>query len=115
VPLGCVKDNENGPTSNQTATPVSVFRLPKMDLKPFDSDPKNWQDFIAIFRDLVHNNSSLTTTQKMTILRSCLTAEIRDGLGDSLSSPALYSQALKDLESTYVKTTIKLCSSSLRP
>lgn len=26
-----VKDNENGPTSNQTGTPVSVFRLPKMD------------------------------------------------------------------------------------
>ncbi|XP_046632214.1 uncharacterized protein LOC124311889 [Daphnia pulicaria] len=79
----------------------SVFRLPKMDLKPFDGDPKNWQDFIAIFRDLVHNNSSLTTTQKMAILKRCLTSEIRDGLGDSLSSPALYQEALQELESTY--------------
>ena len=96
-----VKDNGNGPRTNQTGTPVSVFRLPKMDLKPFDGDPKNWQDFFAIFRDLVHNNSSLTTTQKMAILKSCLSAEIRDGLGDSLSSPALYSQALRELKSTY--------------
>ena len=37
----------------------------------------------------------------MAILKRCLTPEIRDGLGDSLSSPALYSEALKELESTY--------------
>ena len=92
---------ENGPATNPTGTPFSVFRLPKMDLKQFDGDPKNWQDFIAIFRDLVHDNNSLTTTQKMAILKRLLTLEIQNGLGDSLSSPALYSQALKELESTY--------------
>ena len=37
----------------------------------------------------------------MAILKRLLTPEIRDGLGDSLSSPALYLQALKELESTY--------------
>ena len=95
------KHQDNGPATNPTGTPFSVFRLPKMDLKQFDGDPKNWQDFIAIFRDLVHDNNSLTTTQKMAILKRLLTPEIRDGLGDSLSSPALYSQALKELESTY--------------
>ncbi|KZS09742.1 Uncharacterized protein APZ42_025962 [Daphnia magna] len=57
--------------------------------------------FFAIFRDLVHNNFNLTTTQKMAILKRCLTSEIRDGLSDSLSSPALYQEALKELESTY--------------
>jgi hypothetical protein len=60
---------ENGPATNPTGTPFSVFRLPKMDLKQFDGDPENWQDFIAIFRDLVHDNNSLTTTQKMAILK----------------------------------------------
>jgi hypothetical protein len=92
---------DNGPATNPTGTPFSVFRLPKMNLKQFDGDPKNWQDFIAIFSDLVHDNNSLTATQKMAILKRLLTPEIRDGLGDSLSSPALYSQALKELESTY--------------
>jgi hypothetical protein len=37
----------------------------------------------------------------MAILKRCLTSEIRDGLGDSLSSPLLYQEALKQLESTY--------------
>ena len=37
----------------------------------------------------------------MAILKRCLIPEIQNGLGDSFSSPALYSQALKELESTY--------------
>lgn len=37
----------------------------------------------------------------MAIVRLCLTKDIRDGLGDSLSSPALYEKALRELEETY--------------
>ena len=96
-----VKDNQNSTSSGPAGNTFSVFRLPKMDIKLFDGNPKNWQDFIAIFRDLVHNNINLTTTEKMAILKRCLTQEIKDGLGDSLSSPALCSEALKELESTY--------------
>lgn len=58
------KDNEEITASNTTGMANSVFRLPKTDLKAFDGDRKNWQDFIAIFRDLVHNNPGLSTTQK---------------------------------------------------
>lgn len=76
----------------------SVFRLPKMDINPYDGDPKKWPDFIAIFRDLVHSDS---TTEKMAILKRSLSDEIRNGLVDSLSSPALYHEALTELETTY--------------
>ena len=79
----------------------SVFRLPKLDLKPYDGDPKKWPDFIAIFRDLVHSDSSLSATEKMALLKRSLSEEIRNGLGDSLSSSALYSEALTELENTY--------------
>ena len=37
----------------------------------------------------------------MAILKQCLTQDIRDGLRDSLSSPALYDTALQKLEETY--------------
>ncbi|EFX72529.1 hypothetical protein DAPPUDRAFT_254352 [Daphnia pulex] len=47
----------------------SVFRLPKMDLKPNDGDPKKWPDFIAIFRDLVRSDATLSTTEKMAVLK----------------------------------------------
>ena len=50
--------------------------------------PKNLQDFIAIFCDCMY---SLPTTEKMAILKRCLTPEIQNGLGYSLSSLALYS------------------------
>ena len=37
----------------------------------------------------------------MAVLKRSLSQEIRNGLGDSLSSPALYSEALSELEDTY--------------
>ncbi|KZS03746.1 Uncharacterized protein APZ42_033454 [Daphnia magna] len=79
----------------------SVFHLPKLDLKPYDGDPKKWLDLIAIFRDLVHPDSSLSATEKMALLKRSLSEEIRNGLGDSLSSSALYSEALTEIDSTY--------------
>ena len=52
---------DSSDTSRNTS---SIFRIPKLDLKPFDVDPKKRPDFIAIFRDLVHSNPSLTITEK---------------------------------------------------
>ena len=93
--------NQTPEMSVNNKNSFSVFRLPKLDLQPFDGDSKKWADFIAIYRDLLHQNSSISTTQKMAILKQCLTQDIRDGLGDSLSSPALYDKALRELEETY--------------
>jgi hypothetical protein len=54
----------------------------------------------------------------MAILKQCLTLENRDGLGDSLSSPGLYDQSLRELQpkyghpqiisKTYLQTIIQL-------
>lgn len=79
----------------------SVFRLPKLDLKPYGGDPEKWPDFIANFRDLVHSDTSLTCTENMALLKRSLSEEIRNGLGDSLSSSASYSEALTELQNTY--------------
>ncbi|KZS00939.1 Uncharacterized protein APZ42_002569, partial [Daphnia magna] len=93
--------NQTCETSVNSKNLFSVFRPPKLYLQPFDGDSKIWADFIAIYRDLVHQNSSISTTQKMAILKQCLTQDIQDGLGDSLSSSALYEKALRELEETY--------------
>jgi hypothetical protein len=37
----------------------------------------------------------------MAVLKQSLSQEIHNGLGDSLRSPALYSEALQELEETY--------------
>jgi hypothetical protein len=96
--LSSTRTAESNDVSRNT---ILVFRLPKIDLKPYDGDPRKWADFIAIFRDLVHCDNTLTTTEKMAILKRSLSDDIRSGLGDSLSSPPLYHEALAELESTY--------------
>lgn len=99
--LNAIPENDTTTSSILKTQPRSVFRLPKRDLQPFNGNPKNWPDFIAIYRDLVHNDPFMSTTQKVAILKQCLALDIRDGLGHSLSNPALYHQAVEELESIY--------------
>ena len=75
--------------------------MPKLDLDPFDGDPRKWPTFIANFRDLVNNDGKLSTTQKMALLRSCLKPNIQQSLGDCLNDVSLYDAALEKLMCTY--------------
>lgn len=78
-----------------------MFRLPKINLNPYDGDPKKWSEFISTFRTFVHLNNTLTIEEKMATLKISLTEDIKNGLGDSLSNAQLYTKALETLESTY--------------
>jgi hypothetical protein len=75
--------------------------MPRLDLDPFDGDPRKWLTFIANFRDLVNDDQAISSTQKMALLRSCLKSNIQQSLGDCLNDPALYEAALEELECTY--------------
>jgi hypothetical protein len=76
--------------------------MPKLDLDPFNGDPKKWPTFIiANFQDLVNDDQAISNTQKMALLRSCLKSNIQQSLGSCLNDPALYDAALEELESTF--------------
>ena len=68
----------------------SIFRLQRTDIEPFNGDPKKWKDWQSMFRDAVHNNATLTTTEKITALRLCIARNIDDSLGSCLNNQALY-------------------------
>ena len=55
------------PTADNRSS--SIFRLQRIDMEPFNGDPKKWKDWQSMFRDAVHNNATLTTTEKMAALR----------------------------------------------
>jgi hypothetical protein len=42
--------------------------MPRLDLDPFDGDPRKWLTFIANFRDLVNDDQAISSTQKMALL-----------------------------------------------
>ena len=47
-------------------------KLPKLHIKRFAGDPKNWQTFWDLFSLAVHKNASLTNVDKFNYLRSLL-------------------------------------------
>ena len=47
-------------------------KLPKLHIKRFAGDPKNWQTFCDSFSSAVHKNASLTNVEKFNYLRSLL-------------------------------------------
>ena len=75
--------------------------MPKLDLDPFDGDSKKWPTFIANFGDVVNDDQPISNTQKIMLLRSCLKSNIQKSLGSCLNDPALYDEALEELESSF--------------
>jgi len=55
--------------------PVSLTRLPKLDLPQFSGNPFLWQPFWDCFEAAVHNNASLTGVQKLSYLSAQLKGE----------------------------------------
>ena len=43
----------------------------------------------------------MSATQKMAVLRKCLKPNVQDALGDCLNDPALYEEALVELETSF--------------
>ncbi|XP_065911194.1 uncharacterized protein [Dysidea avara] len=52
--------------------PVSLTRLPKLDLPHFSGNPLFWQAFWDSFEAAVHSNTALTGVQKLSYLRAQL-------------------------------------------
>ena len=55
--------------------PVSLTRLPKLDLPQFSGNSLLWQPFWDCFEAAVHNNTSLTGVQKLSYLSAQLKGE----------------------------------------
>ena len=56
----------------QTAMPMCNIGLPDFELSVFDGDPYNWAEWIMDFKNFVHDNPFLTTSQKQGYLKRYL-------------------------------------------
>ena len=85
-----------------TPSPVSgCSSLPKVKLEMFDGSPLKWPKWISLFRVLVHNNRSLTDTERMIHLQSSLTGDACEAVRGLLCDGSLYELALNELETQF--------------
>lgn len=68
------------------------IKLPRIDVPKFDGRPRNWNPFCEQFESTVHNNPTLTNSDKFAYLRSLLI-----GLAsDAISGLTVMSRCYKD-------------------
>lgn len=79
----------------------SASALPRITLERFDGSPLEWPRWSGLFKALVHNNSALTDTERLTHLQSCLTGDAREAVRGLLCDGELYEEALRELEEQF--------------
>ncbi|XP_004930224.2 uncharacterized protein LOC101738759 [Bombyx mori] len=106
--LGCVKRAAKRLQSqSQTGDHVTLAgqhripKLPPIEIPEFNGDIKNWPLFISSFRNVVHNNTSLTDSEKLYYLIGKLTGRARSICAGITPSAENYSLIFDLLNSKY--------------
>lgn len=75
VPSDYVSEVTESDVNNSVHQPSSNIKLPKINLPNFSGDLKRWPAFYDTFNSLIHLNESLSDTERMHYLISCLTGD----------------------------------------
>ncbi|XP_048482282.1 uncharacterized protein LOC119693509 [Plutella xylostella] len=76
-------------------------RLPRIDLPKFSGNYEDWQSFEDTFYSLIHNNTALSSVQKLHYLKACLTGEASATLKYYQVTESNYAPALETLKKRY--------------
>ena len=80
---------------------VASAKLPKLNLPTFKGDYENWLSFYDLFKSSVHDNRSLTDSQRLQYLKASLQGDAAKLLTSLAITDANYSIALQTLEERY--------------
>ena len=81
--------------------PSASKGLPRLSLRTFSGNPSEWPAWSGLFDALVHNDRSLSTTEKMVYLQSSVGGIARDLISGMLCDPNLYEEALFTLRERF--------------
>ena len=103
----------------QLGTPLyvptqSFTRPPRVEVKHFNGDPRNWPMFIQSFKSQVHD-ACHSDSERLSLLRNCLTTDVQKQIGEAMLNPGLYHFALKELHRKFGNPQVvsRACTSSL--
>ena len=83
--------------------PSSLFQrsLPKLSLPKFDGNTQEWVRWFALFKTMVHDQPSLSSTEKMAHLQASVTGLAQQHIKGMLCSGDLYDEAIKVLNDRF--------------
>lgn len=81
-------------------------KLPALKLPDFNGDYSKWIQFSDTFKSIIHNNQTLTTTQKFYYLKSCLSGDAARVLDTLEASDANYNSAWDMLKERFENKNI---------
>ena len=85
-------------------------KLPKLHIKRFAGNPKNWQTFWDSFSSAVHKNASLTNVDKFNYLRSLLDGPALNSITELPLTELNYKEAIEILTNRFGNKQIIIIS-----
>ena len=82
------------------------IKLPPLTIQTFNGNPLKYHEWINNFFCLVHNNTSIKDTHRITYLPNAVTGKAKDVIQAYSCDPAYYSTALNELMSCFGDPTI---------
>ena len=79
----------------------SRMKLPKLEMKKFSGDPKEYRTFRDAFEVSINNDRGLSGVEKFTYPQTCLTGEASRSIKGLALSNENYEQALEVLDQRY--------------
>ena len=79
----------------------ACIKLPPIQILKFDGDPLAFHDWINNFKASVHDNTSITQTQRITYLQNSVSGKAKDLIRGYSCNPVFYNVALAELESRF--------------
>lgn len=87
-----------------TSHSTTQMKLPNMSLPAFDGRYEDWPTFQDLFTASIHNNKSLSGSQKLQYLKSCVKGEAASLIKSFTVTDANYREAWMLLEEQYDNT-----------
>lgn len=82
------------------------FKLPRIHLPKFDGRPRNWNPFWEQFESTVHNNPTLTDSDKFAYLRSSLVGTASAAIAGLTATSRCYKDARDILVDRFAKSDL---------
>ena len=82
---------------NLQTTNKNSIKLPPITISNFNGNPLKYHEWINNFFNLVHNNTSLTDTHRITYLQNSVVGKAKEKIQAYSCDPAYYAIALKEL------------------
>ena len=83
-----------------------TIKLPPLKLQNFNGDPLHFHEWIKNFYSMIHHNTSITDTNRITYLQNSVSGKAKDLIHAYSCDPSYYQRALNELINHFGDWTI---------